>query len=150
MRSLYKDVMMGAMVFQITSLTIVYSIVYSGADQRKHQSSASVASVGGIHRWPVNSPHKWGSNAENVSIWWRHHGWQTFGNMIIWALRNTPYGRINDLYWVRCSLLVECHKLLVPHRSPVSVSDRRLNVRQVLWNILVLFSTLFAVFITKL
>ena len=40
---------MGAMTSQITSLTIVYSIVYSGADQRKHQSSAST----------VNSPHKW-------------------------------------------------------------------------------------------
>ena len=43
---------------QNTSLTIVYSIVYSDADQRKHQSSASLAFVRGIHRWPVNSPHK--------------------------------------------------------------------------------------------
>ena len=49
---------MSAMAFQITSLTIVYSTVYSGADQRKHQSSASLAFVGGIHRGPVNSPHK--------------------------------------------------------------------------------------------
>ena len=43
---------------QITSLTIVYSTLYSGADQRKHQSSASLALVRGNHRWPVNSPHK--------------------------------------------------------------------------------------------
>ena len=43
----------------ITSLTIVYSTVYSGADQSKHQSSASLAFVWGIHRGPVNSPHKW-------------------------------------------------------------------------------------------
>ena len=49
---------MGAMASQITSLTIVYSTVYSGADQRKHQSSASLAFVQGIHRWPVTSPHK--------------------------------------------------------------------------------------------
>ena len=49
---------MSAMVSQITSLAIVYSIVYSGADQRKHQSSASLAFVRGIHRWPVNSLHK--------------------------------------------------------------------------------------------
>ena len=49
---------MGAMASQITSLTIVYSAVYSGAGQRKHQSSASLAFVRGIHRWPVNSPHK--------------------------------------------------------------------------------------------
>ena len=50
---------MGAIVSQITSLTIVYSIVYSDADQRKHQSSASLAFVREIHRGPANSPHKW-------------------------------------------------------------------------------------------
>ena len=54
----YNDVMMSAMASQLTSLTIVYSTVYSGADQRKHQSSASLAFVRGIHRWPVSSPHK--------------------------------------------------------------------------------------------
>ena len=58
-QSHYDDVMIGAMASQITSLTIVYSTVYSGADQSKHQSSASLAFVWGIHRWPVNSPHKW-------------------------------------------------------------------------------------------
>ena len=55
----YNDVMMGPIASQITSLTIVYSIVYSDADQRKHQSSASLVFVRGIHRWPVNFPHKW-------------------------------------------------------------------------------------------
>ena len=55
----YNDVIMGAMASQITSLTIVYSTVCSCADQRKHQSSASLAFVWGIHRLPVNSPHKW-------------------------------------------------------------------------------------------
>ena len=59
MLSHYCDVIMDAMASQITSLTIVYSIVHSGADQRKHQSSASLAFVRGLHRWPVNSPHKW-------------------------------------------------------------------------------------------
>ena len=49
---------MSAMASQITSLTIVYSSVYSGADQRKDQSSASLAFVRGIHRQPVNSLHK--------------------------------------------------------------------------------------------
>ena len=43
---------------QITSITIVYPSLYSRADQRKHQSSASQAFVRGIHRWLVNSPHK--------------------------------------------------------------------------------------------
>ena len=55
----YNDVTMSAMASQITSLTGVYSTVYSGADQGKHQSSASLAFVWGIHRWPVNSLHKW-------------------------------------------------------------------------------------------
>ena len=49
---------MSAIASQIISLTIVYWIVYSGADERKHQSSASLAFVRGIHRWPTNSPHK--------------------------------------------------------------------------------------------
>ena len=55
----YSDVIMSTTASQITNLTIVYSIVYSGADEGKHQSSASLAFVRGIHRWPVNSPHKW-------------------------------------------------------------------------------------------
>ena len=55
----YNGGIMSAMASQITRLTIVYSAVYSGADQRKHQSSASLAFVRGIHRGPVNSPHKW-------------------------------------------------------------------------------------------
>ena len=49
---------MGTMASPSTSITIVYSSVYSGADQIKHQSSVSLAFVRGIHRWQVNSPHK--------------------------------------------------------------------------------------------
>ena len=54
----YSDVIMTLMASQITSLTTVYSAVYSGTDQRKHQSSALLAFVRGIHRRPMNSPHK--------------------------------------------------------------------------------------------
>ena len=46
----YIDVIMTTMASQITSLTVVYSTVYSDADQSKHQSSASLAFVWGIHR----------------------------------------------------------------------------------------------------
>ena len=53
-----NDVIMGAVASQITSVSVIYSTVYSGGDQRKHQSSALLAFVRGIHRWPVNSPHK--------------------------------------------------------------------------------------------
>ena len=54
-----NDVIMGAITSQITSLTIVYSTVHPDTDQRKHQSSTSLAFVREIHRGPVNSPHKW-------------------------------------------------------------------------------------------
>ena len=55
----YNDIIMGAIKSQITSLTIVYCTVSSGADHRKHHSSASLTFVWGIHRWLVNSPSKW-------------------------------------------------------------------------------------------
>ena len=87
---------MGPIASQITSITMVYSIVYSDADQRKHQSSASLAFVRWIHRGPVYSPHKWpvtrkmfpfddvimqiisrpfGHNGEEVRMaWWGKNG----------------------------------------------------------------------------
>ena len=55
----YDDVIMDWIASQITSLPVVCSIVYSGVNQRKHQSSASLAFVREIHRGPVNFPHKW-------------------------------------------------------------------------------------------
>ena len=54
----YNEVKMSAMASQITSFTIVYSSVYSGTDERKHQSSASLAFVKEILWWPVNCSHK--------------------------------------------------------------------------------------------
>ena len=54
----YSDSTMSVMASQITSVVIVYSTVYSGADKTKNQSSALPAFVRGIHRWPMNSPHK--------------------------------------------------------------------------------------------
>ena len=50
----YSDIILSAMVYQITSLTIVYSTIYSGTNQ----SSVSLAFVQGIHRWSLNSLHK--------------------------------------------------------------------------------------------
>ena len=60
---------MSTIASQITNLTIVYSTVYSDADQSKHQSSASLAFVRG----------QMASDAENVSIWWRHHDMDRHG-----------------------------------------------------------------------
>ena len=56
--SYYNDVIMSTIASKTTSLTIVYSTVYSGTDESKHQRSASLAFVWGIHRWPGNSPYK--------------------------------------------------------------------------------------------
>ena len=67
----YNDVIMGAIASQITILTIVNSTVYSDVDQRKHQSSASLACAGNSPG-TVEFPAHIASNAENVSIWWRH------------------------------------------------------------------------------
>ena len=67
----YNDDIMGAIASQITSLTTVYSTVNSGADQRKHRSSAPLAFVRGEFTGPF--PAQMASNAENISIWLRHH-----------------------------------------------------------------------------
>ena len=49
---------MSPMASRITCFSVVYPTFCSGTDQRKHESSASLAFVRGIHRWPVNSPNK--------------------------------------------------------------------------------------------
>ena len=69
----YNDVTMAATASLITSLTIVYSTVYSSADQRKHQSSAPLAFCAGNSPETGEFPAQMASSAENVSIWWRHH-----------------------------------------------------------------------------
>ena len=77
----YSDVIMSAMASQITGVLIVCLNVCSFPDQRKHQSSMSLAFFRGIHRCQVTGefPTQRASNAEDVPIWWRHHGMK-----IIW------------------------------------------------------------------
>ena len=97
----YSGVIMGAMASQITSLTIVYSTVYSGADQRKHQSSASLAFVRGIHRWPVNSPHKWPVNREMFPLDDIIMIRNCFDIIVLWLLRSMFAGTFPLLVWCR-------------------------------------------------
>ena len=68
----YRDVMMDTMASQITSLTIVFSTVYAGADQKNIKTPRHWPCEG---KWPVTGelPAQRATNAENVSIWWRHH-----------------------------------------------------------------------------
>ena len=75
----YSDVIMSAIASQITSVSRVCLTVCSGADQRKHSISASLAFVGGIHRWPVEFPSQRSNNAEMFS----------FDDVIMFALNLT-------------------------------------------------------------
>ena len=69
----YRDVIMNTRTSQITSLAIVYSTVYSGADQRKLQKLCVTGLCEGNSPVTDVFPAKRTSNAVNVSIWWRHH-----------------------------------------------------------------------------
>ena len=71
----YNDVIMGAMASQITSLTIVYSTVYSGVDKKKTSKLRVTCLCAGNSSATCEFPAQRASNAENVSIWWCHHGW---------------------------------------------------------------------------
>ena len=95
---------MGAMASQITSLTIVYSTVYSDADERKHQSSASLAFVRGIHRAPVNSSHKWPATRKTFPF-----------DDVIMAASLTPLSLgsvVRNLNCVADTLVPKCARLL--------------------------------------
>ena len=89
-----NDVIMSAMASQITSLTIVYSTVYSGGDQRKHQNSASLAFVWGFHRWPVNFPDE-GSVTRRMF---------PFDDVIMWFSWDLIFAERNNIRTLRCTL----------------------------------------------
>ena len=133
----YNDVIMGAMASQITSLTIVCSNIYSGSDKRKHQSPASLAFVRGIHRWPVNSPHKRPVTRKMFPFddvimrnGWQH-GW--YNNMEIWAITVWIYAcnctPITDWNYYGLRLLSRFFTSNVTI-YPVCVAIFHLNVRQ--------------------
>ena len=94
---------MGAIASQITSLRIVYSAVYSDTDQRKHQSSASLAFVRVIHRGSVNSPHKWPVTRKMFP----------FDDVIMCWLRPDPHTK---------------SKIIINHKSPSHVRDASLVI----------------------
>ena len=74
---------MSAIASQITGVSIVYSTVCSGIDQRKHrQSSASLAFVRGNSPVTGEFPAQMASNAENASSWWRHHAGEEVAGML--------------------------------------------------------------------
>ena len=116
----YSDVIIGTMESQITSLTIVYATVYSGADQRKHHTSASLAFMRGIHRSPVNSPNKWPETwkmfpFDDVIMSWAYfykrvlysyEQWTTLQRLEIYYTRKmTSTYRMCHLNWVLPSVI---------------------------------------------
>ena len=115
-RKHHDDVIMSAIASQITSLTIVYSAIYSGADQRKHQSPASLAFVRGIHRDRTKGQQRgkcfhlmtssWLANSHvprtpNTSV----SGWN--GHVWVWNRLQM------QLFWGNssvCTALCDCHE----------------------------------------
>ena len=123
----YNDVIMDAIASQITSLTIVYSTVYSDADERNHQSSASQAFVWGIHRWPVNSPHKWPVTQkmfpfDDVFIYVYQH-MLVLNQSLLVKLRRHPIGTKHWLYDVhlrKITLTPRFSDPVMPHDTCVT------------------------------
>ena len=117
----YSDVIMSAMASQITCVPIVYSAVCSGTDQRKHQSSASLALVRGIHRWPVNSPHKGPVTRKIFPFddvimlqdqrewrdWWARKAWRAMQDFR-WSVRRSKVSQIKVCISVSTSKR-KCH-----------------------------------------
>ena len=98
----YRDVIMGAIASQIISLTIVYSTVYSDADQRKHQSSGEF-------------PAQMASNAENVSIWssWVYCTIYIESTVLVIAWKRVTYSYLLcfNLYMCKwwCAMIIDTH-----------------------------------------
>ena len=123
----YIDVIMTTITSQITRLAIVYSIV-SDADQRKHESSASLAFVRGIHRGPVNSPHKWPvtrimfpfddvimiiptNHTHAQKVWWNYFKRQT----------STSACTVEGWEWISSSHTLQWMQLLIHARIQVNL-----------------------------
>ena len=83
---------MGAMASQITSLTIVYSIVHSGTDQRKTPKLRVTGICAGNSPVTSKLPAQMVSNAENVSIWWRHHDIVDYDLVVFRPLQQLKHG----------------------------------------------------------
>ena len=109
----YSDVRMSAMASQITGISTVCSVVCSGAHQRKYQISASLAFVRGIHRSPVDSPHKWPVNFMTSPCRSFRYNWRV-------RLHTPTWLHVADLYlpW-RCPW--SDSNDISPHNSPANV-----------------------------
>ena len=111
----YSEVIMSMMASQITNVSIVYWTVCSGANQRKHQSSVSLAFARGIHWWPVNSTHKgavmWKMFPFDYVIMWYHYtithqGRVTHICLIIGSDNGLLPGQCQAIIWINTAILL--------------------------------------------
>ena len=118
----YSDVIMDVMASQITTLTSVYSTVYTDADQRKHQRSMSLAFVlGGNSLVTGEFPAQMASNRENVSIWLRHHVYCMVHLMV--GLCASLWSTSLSLGQLLVSLKNMCRSMIRGNSSSVPVID---------------------------
>ena len=118
---------------QITSLSIVFTSIYLGGDQRKHQSSASMAFVCAIHRWPVNFPHKWPETRkifpfDNVIIIFHVRKYQSLLRWDIKAPWHKGTSKINSkghMFWCR-SLCVIPSDVIKDQRKMLCICDNNI------------------------
>ena len=110
----YSYVIVDTMVPQITSLNIVFSTVYSDVDQRKHQRSVSLALCGVTGEFPAQMT----NNAENVSIWWRHHVLYQVG--CICSPNHGALRCIQDYITSHFSIFIKMKRLSQTEKSTVS------------------------------
>ena len=95
----YNDFIMRGMASQITSLAIVYSIVYSGIDKKKTSKLHVTGLCAGNSPETSEFPTQMASNAENVSIWWLHHA---SDKSHWWITSNHLYNLVSlDSLWIR-------------------------------------------------
>ena len=151
----YSDVIMGPTASQITSLTIVFSTVYSDADQRKHQSSASLAFVRG------NSPHKWPVTRKmfpfddvimcagllrhvcyvmwpqrHCSQWWFLEAWRLFGtrasvwHVSVYAVLVCFWRTISCSYGATTKGTAESPTSLAPNDSLRNISEIKITNKE--------------------
>ena len=100
----YDDVIMSPMASKITSHTIIYSTFYSGPDQSKHQSSASLAFVWGIHRSPHKGPvmRKMFSFDDVILHWWNTN----YKFLILELMHNIQKQHLPNIIWVELSIIL--------------------------------------------
>ena len=128
----YNDIIMGTMASQTTSLTIVHSSVYSGADKRKHQSSASLTFVRGIQPVTSEFPAQMASNAEMFP----------FDDVIMddrhWSGPRAP--RNEEAFWVRhksCrfkTVNITISTKNQPTNQPTKQTNKHTKVKKKSWN----------------